>query len=152
MELFLPLPGLWSKNYFLQKFSPFHQGVPNWFSKQETELSKQEIELFIPLPALWSKTSFTRCFTFFQRSFKLIIYLIYLIYLTYLIILKSILSLRSLWRFLLVLAIARIWWSWVSPFVMDSLIAFRFSYPSFSWISTSLYIISETKLCTPCCY
>ena len=60
------------KKLLLQKFSHFHQGVPNRFSKQETEKSKQEMEWLISLPALWSKTSSTRCFTFFQRSFKLI--------------------------------------------------------------------------------
>ena len=134
MELFLLVPGLWSKNYFYKTFSHFYQRVPNrkwsylshfrpshqklllqdvshfsksvsnWFSKQETELSEQEMELFIPFPALWSKSSFTRCFPFFQRSFKSLFqnrkwnYF----YLIYLIILKSILSLRSLRRFLLV--------------------------------------------------
>ena len=113
IDLFIPLPVLWPKNFLYNmlhiftkefeivfqnrkwnylnrkwnyfpriqafdqkttftKISHFHQRVPNWFSKQETELSKQEIELSIPFPALWSKTSFTRCSTFFQRSFKLI--------------------------------------------------------------------------------
>ena len=106
MELFLPLLGLWSKNFFYKMFliwsnglqinfqnkkwnSPnrkrnhlsniqafdqktsFTKGVPNWFSKQETELSKQEKELYLShFRASDQKTSFTRCFPIFPWSSK----------------------------------------------------------------------------------
>ena len=40
------------KKLLLQNVPHLYQGVWNWFSKQEIELSKQEMELFIPFPGL----------------------------------------------------------------------------------------------------
>ena len=40
------------KKLLLQHLLHINQGVQNWFSKQEMELSKQEMELFLPLPGL----------------------------------------------------------------------------------------------------
>ena len=40
------------KKLVLQNVSYFHQGVQNWFSKQEMEFSQQEMELFILFPGL----------------------------------------------------------------------------------------------------
>ena len=71
MELFLPLPGLWSKNYFYKKKFHFHQELQNWFSKQEKELSEQEIELFLSLPGLWSKNFCYSIFSIFTKEFKI---------------------------------------------------------------------------------
>ena len=42
----------------LQHFLHITQGVQNWFSKQEMELSKQKKELFLPILGLWSKKTF----------------------------------------------------------------------------------------------
>ena len=70
MELFHPLPDLWSKTYF-QNVSHFNQGVHNWISKQEIELSKQEMELFIPFSGLWSKNSFYEKFLIFTEVLKI---------------------------------------------------------------------------------
>ena len=112
MELFLPLPILWSKNFFnknvliftqefkidfqnrkrnylnrkrkylshfqasdqkllIQDVSHFYQGVWDCFSKQEMELSKQEMELFIPFPGLWSKNFFYNIFSILTKDFKI---------------------------------------------------------------------------------
>ena len=60
------------KKLLLQKFSHFHQGVQNWISEQETELSKQEMELFIPLPALWSKNFLYKMFHIFNKEFEIV--------------------------------------------------------------------------------
>ena len=40
------------KKLLLQNVSQLYKGVSNWISKQEIELSKQEMELFIPFPGL----------------------------------------------------------------------------------------------------
>ena len=41
------------KKLLLQNVSHLFQGFQNWFSKQEMELSKQEMESFLTLPGLW---------------------------------------------------------------------------------------------------
>ena len=43
------------KKLLLQNVFHLNQGVQNWFSKQEMELSKQQMKLFIPFPTLWPK-------------------------------------------------------------------------------------------------
>ena len=49
----------------------WRQGVQNYFSKQEMELSKQEMELFLPLPGLWSKNFFYKMFLICSKGFKI---------------------------------------------------------------------------------
>ena len=58
------------KTTFTKIFS-FLAWFQNWFSKQETELSKQEKELFISLPGLWSKNFFYKMFHIFPKEFKI---------------------------------------------------------------------------------
>ena len=52
MELFIPFPGLGSKNFIYKEFFRISQGFQNSFSKQEIELSKQEMELYLTLLGL----------------------------------------------------------------------------------------------------
>ena len=59
------------KKLLLQEFSHFHQGVQNWFSKQETELSRQNGIIYPTSRPSDQKTSYTRCFTFLPRSLRL---------------------------------------------------------------------------------
>ena len=66
-----PTSRLLIKKLLLQHFLHFNQGVNNWFSKQEVESSKQEMELFIPLPALWSKNFFNKNFLISTQEFKI---------------------------------------------------------------------------------
>ena len=49
----------------LQNIPHFYQEVQNWLSKQELELSKEEIELFLQIPGFLSKTSFMKYYSFF---------------------------------------------------------------------------------------
>ena len=70
--IFYPISRPPIKKPLLHNISHFNQGVQNSFSKQEMELSNQEMEFFLHFQASNQKTSFTRCFTFFARSFKLI--------------------------------------------------------------------------------
>ena len=44
---------VYDQKHLLQNISLFFQGVKNWFTKYETELSKQEIESFFLDPGLW---------------------------------------------------------------------------------------------------
>ena len=56
----LKVQSLFKLNTFdLSLVSHLFQGVQNQFSKQEMELSKQEMESFLPLPGLWSKNFFS---------------------------------------------------------------------------------------------
>ena len=50
------------KELLLQNIFHLFQGAQNWFSKQEMELFKQEMEIFLPLPGLWSKNFFYKMF------------------------------------------------------------------------------------------
>ena len=60
------------KKLLLQNVFHSNQGVQNWFSKQEMELSKQEMELFIPFPGLWSKNFFYNIFSILTKEFKIV--------------------------------------------------------------------------------
>ena len=55
----------------LQDVSYFSKGVSKWFSKQEMDLFKQEMELFLPLPVLWSKNFFNKKFLISTKEFKI---------------------------------------------------------------------------------
>ena len=64
------------KKLILPNVSYFLQGVHNWFSKQEMELSlkekelfKQEMKLFHPLPDLWSINLFYQMSLIFTKEF-----------------------------------------------------------------------------------
>ena len=59
------------KKLLLHNVSHLVQGLQNWFSKQEMELSKQEMELFIPFPGLWSKIFFYQKFFIYTKEFKI---------------------------------------------------------------------------------
>ena len=59
------------KKLLLQNVFHILQGVQNWFSKQEMELSKQEMELFIPLPGLWWNEYFYKMFLVWSKEFKI---------------------------------------------------------------------------------
>ena len=59
------------KKLLLQHLLHINQGFQNWFSKQEMELSKQEMEIFLTLPGLWSKHFFFNIFLIFTREFKI---------------------------------------------------------------------------------
>ena len=48
----------------LPNVSHSHQGVQNWFSKQE-------MKLFIPVSGLWSKNFFTKFFFIYTKEFKI---------------------------------------------------------------------------------
>ena len=54
----------------LQHLLHINQGVQNCFSKQEMDLSKQEIELFLPLIGLWPKNLFYNIFSILTKEFK----------------------------------------------------------------------------------
>ena len=70
MELFLPLPGLWSKNFFYKMFLTFNNDTKNSFWKQEMELSKQEIELFLLFTDHWPNNFFYKIFLNFINEVK----------------------------------------------------------------------------------
>ena len=59
------------KKLLLQIINHLIQGAQNWFSKQEMELSKQEMEIFLPLPGLWSKNFFYKIFLIWSKGFKM---------------------------------------------------------------------------------
>ena len=59
------------KNLLLQNVSYLHQGVQHWFSKQEIELCKQEMELFLLLRGFWSNNFFLKMFYIFTKQFKI---------------------------------------------------------------------------------
>ena len=59
------------KKLLLQHLLHINQGVKNWFSKQEMELFKQEMELFLPLPGLWSNNFFYNIISISTNEFKI---------------------------------------------------------------------------------
>ena len=71
MELFLPLPGIWSKK-FVQKIVFIFTNEFYIDFQQKMELSKQGMELFLSLSGLWSKIFFYKFFfLFFTTEVKL---------------------------------------------------------------------------------
>ena len=63
----------WSliKKLLLQDVSHFSQGVWDWYSKQEMELFRQEMELFYVLPGLCSKNFFYNILSISTKEFKI---------------------------------------------------------------------------------
>ena len=59
------------KKLLLQDVSHFFKGVWDWYSKQEMELFKQEMELFLPLSGPWSKNYFYKNFLISTKEFKI---------------------------------------------------------------------------------
>ena len=59
-EIISPISRPPIKKPLLKNIFHFHQGIQNWFSKQEMEFCKQEIELYILFPSLWSKNFFNK--------------------------------------------------------------------------------------------
>ena len=70
MELFLLLPGLWSKTSFTKYYSMF-QGAHHRFSKQETESLEQEMDYFAYLQASDQKTSFYKIYLIYSKRLKI---------------------------------------------------------------------------------
>ena len=93
-SILLLLTDLWWKKLVSQNVPYFYQRVQNWFpkqiisptsrpltkrtscttswfSKQEIELSKQEMELFLLLPGLWSKNFSYNNFSISTKEFKI---------------------------------------------------------------------------------
>ena len=65
--IIFPTSRLLMKKLLLQHIFYLFQSFQNWFSKQETELSKQEMELFLPSD---KKKFFTKCCSFVPRGSK----------------------------------------------------------------------------------
>ena len=59
------------RKLLLQHFLYIYQGIQNWFSIQEMELSKPEMDLFLPLLGLWSKNFFCKIFLISIKKFKI---------------------------------------------------------------------------------
>ena len=66
-------PNYWPliKKLIIQKVANFYNGVQNWCWKEETELSKQEMELFLLFPDHWSKNLFYKMFITFISKLHL---------------------------------------------------------------------------------
>ena len=60
-----------TKKLLLQHLLHIYKGIQNWFSKQEMELFKQEMEWFIPFPGLLSKNFFYNIFSIFTKELKM---------------------------------------------------------------------------------
>ena len=60
------------KKLLLKHLLHIYQGIQNWFSKQELELFKQEMELLLPLPGLWSKNLFYTILSMLTKESKLV--------------------------------------------------------------------------------
>ena len=72
MELFLPLPVLWSKNFFNKNVLIFTQEFKIDFQNRKQNYLNRKRNYLSHFRASDQKTSFTRCFTFFPRSLRLI--------------------------------------------------------------------------------
>ena len=66
MELFLPLPVLWSKNFFNKNFLISTQEFKIDFQNRKRNYLNRKRNYFSHFLASDQKTSFTRCFTFYQ--------------------------------------------------------------------------------------
>ena len=70
-RIFYPISKPPIKKLLLQHLLHINQGVQNCFSKQEMELSKQEMEIFLPLIGLWPKNFFYNIFSILTKEFKI---------------------------------------------------------------------------------
>ena len=73
MELFLPLPGLWSKNFFYKIFLICSKGFKIDFQNRKWNYPNRKWNYFSHLQASDQKTYFTTCFSFLPRDSKLIL-------------------------------------------------------------------------------
>ena len=72
MELFLPLPGLWSKNFFYKMSLIFSKGLKIDFQNRKWNCPNRKWNHFSHFQASDQKTSFTKCVLFVPRGSKLI--------------------------------------------------------------------------------
>ena len=59
------------KKLFLRHLLHIYQGIEIVSSKQDMELSKQEIELFLPLAGLWSRNFFYKILFISTKEFNI---------------------------------------------------------------------------------
>ena len=72
MELFLPLPGLWSKNFFYIMFLICSKGFKINFQNRKWNYPNRRWNYFSHFQASDQITSFRKCFLFVPRGSKLI--------------------------------------------------------------------------------
>ena len=72
MELYLLLPGLWSKNFFYEMFLICSKGIKFDFQNRKWNDPNRKWNYFSHFQTSDKKTSFTKCFLFDLRGSKLI--------------------------------------------------------------------------------
>ena len=72
IDLFLPLPGLWSKNFFYKMFLIWSKGSKIDFQNRKWNYPNRKWNYFSHFQASDEKTSFTKCFSFDPTGPKLI--------------------------------------------------------------------------------
>ena len=72
MNLFLPPPGLWWKNFFNKMLLIWSKGFKIDFQNRKWNYPNRKWNYFSHLQASGQKTSFTKCFSFVPRDLKLI--------------------------------------------------------------------------------
>ena len=72
MELFLPLPALWSKNFFYKMFFIWSKELKINFQNRKWKYPNRKWNYFSHFKASDQKTYFTKCFSFVPRGSNLI--------------------------------------------------------------------------------